>query len=707
MTDAPLTPATLWQWADANWLRRLDAALAQWVLEHEAQASGALLATVALLSHMEGKGHTCLPLTPAHTHLSEQLPALLNWPPEAQEALRTLQNGLPSTNAQWLNTLQASPLVWMADSGFDYGQPFVLTQSPAGAGSSAQKTVLRLYLRRYWQYEKRVAQSLIARIHAPVAVDAARAADNLGKLFEPASGAPEAFNWQKAACAMALRSQIAIITGGPGTGKTYTAARLLAAALAQERAPEQVRIGLAAPTGKAAARLKESIEQALEQLPCSVTAQAPLQKALSQLPAARTLHALLGARPDTRQMRYNASHPLTVDWLIVDEASMIHLEMMHHLLEALPPTARLILLGDKDQLASVEAGSVLGDLCAHAERGHYSEATADYLAESSAQRVPAEFLAAHGSTPPALAQSTVMLRESRRFGGEIGQLAQAVNQGQHTPPYKLLGAACRDIDSGCPVYWHEGASLGQAATLALRGRRVDPQVQPLGTSASYADLATALLTAPRWPRKSPPPDPEALSHWQSEHAQWCHAVLAALARFRILCATREGDWGVSGMNAQVIAGLRDKGVAAKSEGWFPGRVVQVTQNDANLGVFNGDVGICLPGADDRTQLRVFFPQENTPANVAPRSIAVTRMAHVETAFAMTIHKSQGSEFEHVLMVLPEVAGSLLSKELVYTGLTRARQTFSYLAPVPGVWQQAVAQKTIRASGLADTLQALL
>lgn len=706
----PLTVSVdeLWRWADANWLRRLDAALANWVHEHEPNASACLLATVALLSYMEGKGHTCLLLTPSGSTLKAQLPAMLNWPKEAQEAQKALAQCLPSSASQWQTSLEASKLIWLADSSFDFNQPFVLTRTPT---DTASEPILRLYLRRYWQYEKQVAQSISNRIKQPSVVPANDAAANLDILFPPDHETGLAFNWQKAACAIALRSPISIITGGPGTGKTYTAARLLAAALAQEKQPQQVRIGLAAPTGKAAARLKESIEQALAQLPEPVRQNPNLQRALEQLPAARTLHALLGASPQTRKMRYNASNPLTLDWLIVDEASMIHLEMMHHLLEALPASARLILLGDKDQLASVEAGSVLGDLCAHAEQGNYTSATAQYLFNTTGKNVPHTYLAPLPAAPktlPALAQNTVMLRESRRFGGAIGQLAQAVNQAKRVLPAALLGPQCTDIHSGFAVYWKEEASLAQVAALALKGRVLNPSDNlAFKMSASYADLAKALLKAPKWPSKAHLQEAQAKAHWQRTHAQWCHQVLHALARFRILCATREGPWGVSGMNEVVIEGLRALGIAAKSQGWFSGRVVQVTQNDSNLGVFNGDVGICLPAENDRSQLRVFFPQENAHDAAALRSIAVTRMAHVETAFAMTVHKSQGSEFEHVLMVLPEAAGNLLNKELVYTGLTRARQTFSYLAPQAGLWLHAVQQKTIRSSGLGDALNALL
>lgn len=698
-----ITPELLWQWADEGWLRRLDAALAHWVLEHDAAASPGLLTAVAILSHLEGKGHTCLPLVDAHRpSLRLQLPQLLRWPAEAAPALHQLQQWLPTSVRDWHHALLSSRMVWQAGTALDFGQPLVLTQTPAIAPQTTP--TLRLYLRRYWQYEQDIAHSIAARIQSPLHPDTATARHWLDVLFPDAL--PDAtFDWQKAACALALRQRLAVITGGPGTGKTYTAARLLAAALALEPQPEQIRIGLAAPTGKAAARLKESIQQALAQLPDAVRQHAPLQAALHHLPPARTLHALLGARPDTRQMRHNASHPLPLDWLLVDEASMIHLEMMHNLLQALPPTARLILLGDKDQLASVEAGAVLGDFCAQAQQGHYSSDTARHLEQLTGQALPQEFLhPPHTPAMPALAQNTVMLRESRRFGGTIGQLALAINRHDMAAMQQVLQQVAGQ--SATSVHWQEGASLNTLAHIALHGRPGPANGEPhapeshseASPTASYAGLVQALRTTPHWPADTSQPQ------WLTRHTEWVVRVLTQLEQFRILCATREGAWGVEGINRLVIGQLQRQGIRARQEGWFAGRIVQVTQNDANLGIFNGDIGICLPSAADRHKLRVYFPAD--AASGVPRSIATPRMAHVETAFAMTIHKSQGSEFAHVLMVLPPQAGTLLSKELIYTGLTRARKAFTYLSEQPGTWQQAVQQPTLRASGLADTLQAL-
>ena len=707
---------TLRQWSDSGWLRRLDSALAAFVAELDPEAAPVLPVATALLAHMEGRGHTCLPLAP----LVRDPVAVLGWPAPAQEALQTFWVTLPRGLPQWLEALRASPVVRQTDQDDDAGQPLVL-------GGSAEAPLL--YLRRYWAYETRVVQALAQRTATPQPVDEAVARRWLDRLFAPPAGAPAAgpgVDWQKLACAMALRSRLSVITGGPGTGKTYTAARLLALLLAVDPQPERLRVALAAPTGKAAARLKQSIDAALEGLQarlgeavsnhrsdvedcappsdrsarripqpipgvlvrdatqrCDSRASADRHLAGGSTPdlhafaqrmgAARTLHALLGARPDTRQFRHHAAHPLDVDVLIVDEASMVHLEMMAALLDALPAGARLVLLGDKDQLASVEAGAVLGDLCRDAEAGRYDADTARYALAVAAQALPPECLDASGAAP-ALARHTVMLRESRRFGGPIGQLALAVNRGDAAGARRVLA----DDTSGA-VQALEDCAAQAVVQLALHGRP--------GASACYRDYLDAMAQRP-----------EGLD--ASGHGDWVRSVLTAFERFRLLCAVREGEWGAAGLNRAVEAALRSAGLLEARGEWYAGRPVMVTRNDAALGVFNGDIGIALPSATAGGGLRVYFAD-----GPQLRSVGVARLAQVETAFAMTVHKSQGSEFEHTVLVLPPRAGAVLGRELVYTGITRARQAFTLVAAQPGLLAQAVAQRTQRASGLRARLDA--
>lgn len=657
-------------WSEAGWLRRLDSALSAFMAELDPHAAPAVLVATALLAQMEGRGHSCLPLAP----LLAQPSAVLGWPATALAELDVLLSRLPHGLADWRAALLKSGVVDGVEADEPGDQPLVLRGSPEAP---------RLYLRRYWGYECAVAQQILARTATPVAVDASAVRPWLDRLF--ASDAPAAPatatapDWQKLACALALRGRFSVITGGPGTGKTYTAARLLALLFAVDAQPERLRIALAAPTGKAAARLKQSIDTALGELRQRVGSTLDLDALTQRMGAARTLHSLLGARPDTRQFRYHAGQPLDIDVLIVDEASMVHLEMMAALLAALPPTARVVLLGDKDQLASVEAGAVLGDLCRDAQAGRYSASTAAYALAATGEAIPKDYLQSAGTAPP-LAQHTVMLRHSRRFGGPIGALALAVNRGDASAAQQELRG---DSNNSGALASYEGVNPVAAVRLALEGRA--------GASGGYSAYLDCMNERPA-------------AGDAAAHAQWVHRVLSAFDRFRLLCAVREGDWGAAGLNQAVQAALqRDKRLSVRGE-WYIGRPVMVTRNDPALGVFNGDIGITLPAAvlpdatDTIQRLRVYFAD-----GPQLRSVGVGRLAHVETAFAMTVHKSQGSEFEHTVLVLPAHAGPVLSRELVYTGITRARTAFTLVAAQPGLLATAVQQRTQRASGLQDLL----
>ena len=648
MTAASLM-ATLRDWAESGWLRRLDAAFARFLHELDVDAAPELLMAGALVAHMEGRGHACLLLD----ELLGDADALLGWPADAQTALHAALASLHTDAAAWTEALQASALVASGDA--PSSAPLVLHEG-------------RVYLRRYWDYERRVATQVLARGATPLPVDTTAVRRQLDLLFPAAADATSTLDWQKAACGLALRGRFSIITGGPGTGKTYTAARLLALLFAMDASPDRLRVMLAAPTGKAAARLKQSIDAALDALNAQVGDRLPLDELASHIQPARTLHSLLGARPDTRRFRFDAAHPLEVDVLIVDEASMIHLEMMAALLEALPPMARVIFLGDKDQLASVEAGAVLGDLCRDAEAGRYRPETLAYLEAVTGRRLPDAFA---GDGPP-LAQQTVMLRESRRFGGPIGQLALAVNAGDAATAVKLLHA-----DRGSTLAWLDTPSPADVVALALRGRP--------GASGGFGGYLKALHARPT------PGDAPA-------HADWVLAVLTAFERFRLLCAVRQGEWGAEGLNAAIERAMVAEGALVKRGAWYEGRPVMVTRNDPAVGVFNGDIGITLPPATSGAPLRAYFLDGNTA-----RSVGVSRLASVETAFAMTVHKSQGSEFDHTVLVLPRDAGRVLTRELVYTGITRARSAFTLVTPRAPAFGEALAQRTRRASGLLGLL----
>lgn len=640
--------------SDNGWLRQLDTAFAHFLGELDPGASPFVLLAASLLSHMEGRGHSCLPLA----SLCRAPQQWLGWPTEADTLLNTLWQGLPQEQAHWHANLCASPLIQRVGQTPDRGQPLVIdgpTEAP------------RLYLRRYWHYERSVAHAVSQRTRQPQAVEPATVMHWLNRLFTQNHDTANEPDWQKLACAMALRGTLAIITGGPGTGKTYTAARLLALLLATSPNPGNLRIALAAPTGKAAARLKQSIDGSLQALQASVADQLNLTSLIERLGAARTLHALLGARPDTRRLRHHAGNPLDVDVVIVDEASMVHLEMMAALLEALPPQARLILLGDKDQLASVEAGAVLGDLCRDAQAGHYSPDTARYLHQATGCQLPNIYLHT-GPTPPALAQHTVMLRQSRRFHGPIGTLATAVNTA--TAPQQLM--ALLQTDTSGALWGQEAVTADTVVALATNGRP--------GAPGAYRHYLERLAQGPA-------------NTTAQAHEHWVLNILRDFDRCRVLCAVRNGEWGVAGLNQAIARALQQQGLLKPTGAWYAGRPVMVTRNEPALGVFNGDIGITLapPGGGG---LRVYFADGEQL-----RSVAVSRLAHLETAFAMTVHKSQGSEFEHTILALASHSGGVLTRELAYTGITRARQAFSLVAESAGLLATAAQRPTQRASGL--------
>jgi exodeoxyribonuclease V alpha subunit len=633
--------AALWietaRLTEAGELRRLSGAFARFVASL-GDASPTVLLAALVLSEMEGQGHSCLPLADLAAGPGE----LLGWPDGQWQALAGAVAPLPKNVKAWMAELAACDLVWQAGE-FDYGQPLVLDGE-------------RLYLRRYWRDEMVVAKAVRARAAARRPVDTKAVREWLDMLFF-SHRAAEVPDWQKLACAVALRGSVAIITGGPGTGKTYTVARLLALLFATAGDEARTRrIALAAPTGKAAARLKQSIDKALGELAGRVGAGLPLKDLAERMGAARTLHSLLGARPDSRAFAHNAANPLDVDVLIVDEASMVHLEMMASLLEALPAHATLILLGDKDQLASVEAGAVLGDLCHNAQSGGYTDDTVAYVREASGEEIPEAF-AGHAS---ALAQQTVMLRHSRRFGGPIGQLALAVNAGDTARAQAVLRAG-----DGA-VRWVENAQQQHVLKLA---------------DAGYSPYLELLAQGP-----------------EGEHEAWVKAVLQRFESFRILCALRDGEWGVAGLNATIEERLEAARLVRRGGEWYVGRPVMVTRNDYGTRVFNGDIGLTLADPERPGSLRVYFLEGEEV-----RSVLATRLRDVETAFAMTVHKSQGSEFRHTLLVLPQDRGGIITRELVYTGITRASEEFTLVTPPGAGLAQAIARRTHRASGLRELI----
>jgi exodeoxyribonuclease V alpha subunit len=637
-------------------LRPLDVAFAHFLAERDARIAPALLWLAAVLSRQLADGHLCLDLMLLPALAQEQ-----DWPEDWRALADTLCDG---GNVH----LPASPLLAVDGDGEPADAPLVLEGT-------------RLYLRRYWNHERNVAQGILDRVtrnEAPTA----HFADELARLF-PDAASPD---WQRIACALAARGAFGVVTGGPGTGKTTTVVRLLGLlqTLQWREHAQPLRIRLAAPTGKAAARLNASISAQIKELAVDDAVRAAIPAEVL------TLHRLLGARPDTRRFRHDRRNPLHLDVLVIDEASMIDLEMMAAVLDALPASARLILLGDKDQLSSVEAGAVLGDLCRRAEAGHYDDATAQWVATTTGDDITA-FVQADGQP---LDQRIAMLRHSHRFGANsgIGQLAQAVNAGDAAAALALLQAPPADLA------WQPAADADTLATLAIDG-----------AATPHGDDVCGYRHYLEWLHAHRP----ATDAGDAAHAAWASGALEAFNRFQLLCALRRGPHGVEGLNRQLAAALRargliDGGQALDSPDWYEGRPVLLTRNDYSLGLMNGDIGLCLrlPATDGRdgTRLAVAFlaTADRTGDPQKLRFVPPSRLADVETAWALTVHKSQGSEFEHTALLLPPDPNGVISRELLYTGITRARHRFSLIASAATV-ERAIAQRTQRHSGLAARL----
>lgn len=682
MTASPAVAGQLAQlqsWVRPGWLREVDLALAKFLAGEAPDAHPLLLLGAALASFQLGRGHAFLDLRAALADAS----GTLELPPDEGE--RAPAADLPDLPAdvlagvalpQWLAALQHPLLV--------------------GGGAGATPLVLegdRLYLRRYWHYERTLRESISARLAGPAllaAPDEARLKRMLDALFPPPADLFAPPDWQKMACALAARSRFAIVTGGPGTGKTTTVVRLLAVLqdLALARGP-RLRIRLAAPTGKAAARLNDAIARAVDELPLAQLAQGEAVR--SAIPTeVTTVHRLLGSRVDSRRFRHHAHNPLPLDVLVLDEASMVDLEMMAHVLAALPAQARLVLLGDKDQLASVEAGAVLGTLCRRADDGHYTPPTSTWLRAVTGQAVPETMVDPGGQ---ALDQAVVKLRVSHRFGAHsgIGRLAEAVNAGDVGALAALRAAPPPDL-----AFAELGADPSALGPLVLDGALPFPpapgQVRAGGKRPAHHGYRH-YLTVLRRRKPAATAAPEAMDAWAC-------AVLEAFNAFQLLCAVRRGPAGLESLNTQVAALLHAEGLIPADQGWYLGRPVMVTRNDYGLNLMNGDVGITLAqpvpgGARNEWALRVAF----AAAAGGIRWVLPSRLQSVETAYAMTVHKSQGSEFAHAALVVPAHLNRALTRELVYTAVTRARSllTLANLGDGPGVLEEAI-RRTLQRKG---------
>ncbi|HZA71446.1 MAG TPA: exodeoxyribonuclease V subunit alpha [Propionibacteriaceae bacterium] len=543
---------------------------------------------------------------------------------EAEEGVDLSVLPWPEPTA-WLEACTASPLVTAAATG-PAARPLRLT---AGL----------LYLERYWQQEERVRICLQDRLAAdPPVVDAVRLAAGLDRLFPPiGDGQPDA---QRLAATVSAFSWLTVLSGGPGTGKTTTVARLLALLLDQPGRP--VRIGLAAPTGKAAARLEEAVRRAAAELPIAD------RERLGDLRAV-TLHRLLGWLPQARgRFRHDAHNQLPHDVVVVDETSMVSLTLMARLVEAVRPTARLLLVGDPDQLSSVEAGAVLADVVR--APGQPDPRLSARLAE----------VGATGPGLPEPVHGVVQLSRSWRFGQAIDALARAIRSGDDDGVMAVL----------------------RADSFEVRFLEVDPEVETGPSADALRGLAGYVRAS-------------GAATLAAARAGDVPGALAALDQHRLLCGHRRGPYGVGRWSIEVEHWLAEAvpGYAEDGE-WYLGRPLLVTANDYEMGLYNGDTGVVV---DTPAGVRAAFARGAEATLFAP-----VRLDAVQTVHAMTVHRAQGSQFQRVTFLVPPPMSPLLTRELLYTAVTRAKEQVQVIGSEAAI-RRAVQRPASRASGLRNRL----
>jgi exodeoxyribonuclease V alpha subunit len=527
----------------------------------------------------------------------------------------------------------------------------------------------RLYLQKYWYYETLCATKLAAS--AVMNGDLSSAADAVNALFPEKDGA---IDWQKCAAGNALLRRFSVVTGGPGTGKTTTAARILLLLASIHGAGDSpLRIALCAPTGKAAALLHGSIRTAIERLESESADSPEIQKILRagkvSVPAkSYTIHRLLGSLPDSPHFKHNASNPLPYDLIIADEMSMADISLAARLVDAVGPSARLIFLGDRDQLSSVEAGSVMGDICDNGDEPQYTKELASVMKKIGIA-IP---LTMQNPRSGGMRGAVVYLAESRRFTSEsgIGRAAHLVNTARNQDDAVEL---YRSITMGAcgGVSWREYLSKASASDSARDSALMNilSDVTTIEGHFPYDWYGTAFS-----PEES----------------------LEKMKNFQILCALKRGGFGSENINRLIPQILKQKGLLRPEGRIYHGLPVMVTQNDHAMRLYNGDVGIAL---SDGTSIRVYFKDAEKGTI---RSVSPYQLPSWDSAWALTVHKSQGSEYENVLLVLPWNDSPVVTRELVYTAITRAKKS-CHIAGRGTVFCESVSRRVQRRSGLRERL----
>ena len=591
----------------------IDLELCRFLRRHYPDLTKNVLLAACLVSYLYRQGDVCLLL---EKYANQPLfkdgdqESTLNAPPKEQ----------------WIEELQEAPVV---GSPGEF-KPLILDASG------------RLYMHKLWHYENALAEELVTRSkQKEKEIDVELLQDGLERLFP---NSDEGIQWQQVAAATAVKNKLSVISGGPGTGKTSTVVRVLALLLEQaESRKEEISIALTAPTGKAAARLKDSILSTKQELDITENIRAAIPE------EAMTLHQLLGARRHSSSFKHDEDNPVPCDVVVVDEASMVDQALMSKLMNALLKDSSVVLLGDKDQLASVEAGSVLGDIC-DIDENWFSEELGDWFEKISLSISPRYIT----DNPNILTDNITLLTKSYRFDEHSGiaQLAKSVNKGD-----------------------------SNSATQALKSDKFTDI--SLLSAETLHDLKAALRS-------------KIVRYFRSiNESDSADEALQVFNEFQILAAHRRGPWGIEYLNKIVENILQEEGLISRYEHWYPGKPVIINVNNYQLDLYNGDIGICLP--DKNGEPYIHFRHEDTIRTIVPG-----RLPDNNTAYALTVHKSQGSEFDRVLLVLPESLSQVVTRELIYTAITRARTAIDVLAPEE-VFRKAIQKQLLRSSGLRDRL----
>ena len=569
-----------------------------------------LFLAAAFASNAVQKGHVCVDLSSQHTEFSID---------------------------EWIKHLKKTSVVGVPG---EY-KPLILEDN-------------RLYLHKYWRFEQSLSEMLLQKakfIYTPE--DLRHIRDLLQRLFGEFSLAP--IDRQDYSALVALIKNMTIISGGPGTGKTTTVAKIVAF-LMEARGIWLDQIALAAPTGKAAARLKQSFVKAF----CALNVSPDLKKSAETSFTSYTIHRLLGVVPYSPFFKHNPENPLPHEVIVIDEASMMDFALMAKLLSALKPDSKIILLGDKDQLASVEAGAFFGDICEESSlRAPRKEFENALMTIAPGLPQVLETGKPGASAPSSLSECVVELTKNYRFPEHsgIGRLSRAIRQGTAADAMMILSGT--------------------------RGQDVSWQDIP------HPNMLTKALT---------PVVTENYGRFLKEKDPL--KAFELFDSFRVLCALRMGQYGILSINSRIEHILASSGLIAPDSVWYSGKPVMITGNDYSLDLFNGDIGITMYDGAGNGELKVFFPGETTGAM---KSFLPHRLPAHETVFAMTVHKAQGSEFDHILLILPPLFVPLLSRELLYTGITRAQKACEIWASNE-ILTKTIENRTKRTSGLREKLR---